>query len=98
MGKIAEFMDFIWLLNAQVNSLHEPGLLTQNALQKAKELDDKLKKMDLTGEEAAIVKKEIENSLAYMRNTGKKLTELEEELFALLENLTQIMKTTIRFH
>jgi hypothetical protein len=96
MGKIDKLMDFIWLLNAQVNSLHEPKLLTQNAVKKAKEFEDRLKEINLSGEEADIIKKELENSLIYMKETSKKLVELEEEIFAILENLTQIIKTTMQ--
>ncbi|AYO29972.1 hypothetical protein D2962_04565 [Biomaibacter acetigenes] len=96
MGKIDKLMDFIWLLNAQVNSLHEPKLLTQNAVKKAKEFEDRLKEINLSGEEADIIKKELENSLIYMKETSKKLAELEEEIFAILENLTQIIKTTMQ--
>ncbi|MDN5313154.1 hypothetical protein DXT63_07450 [Thermoanaerobacteraceae bacterium SP2] len=96
MGKIDKLMDFIWLLNAQVNSLHEPKLLTQNAVKKAKEFEDRLKEINLSGEEADIIKKEFENSLIYMKETSKKLAELEEEIFAILENLTQIIKTTMQ--
>ncbi|MDK2880161.1 MAG: hypothetical protein PWR06_2877 [Thermoanaerobacteraceae bacterium] len=96
MGKIDKLMDFIWLLNAQVNSLHEPKLLTQNAVKKAKEFEDRLKEINLSGEEADIIKKELENSLIYVKETSKKLAELEEEIFAILENLTQIIKTTMQ--
>lgn len=96
MGKIDKLIDFIWLLNAQVNSLHEPKLLTQNAVKKAKEFEDRLKEINLSGEEADIIKKELENSLIYMKETSKKLAELEEEIFAILENLTQIIKTTMQ--
>jgi uncharacterized protein YllA (UPF0747 family) len=96
MGKIDKLMDFIWLLNAQVNSLHEPKLLTQNAVKKAKEFEDRLKEINLSGEEADIIKKELENSLIYVKETSRKLVELEEEIFAILENLTQIIKTTMQ--
>jgi len=92
MGKMGELMDFIWLFNAQVNSLHEPMLLTQSAIQKAREFEDKLKRMDLAKEEAGIIEKELENSLAYVREAGKKLAGLEDEVVNMLENLAKVKK------
>ncbi|MCR4432081.1 MAG: hypothetical protein NUV45_13850 [Tepidanaerobacteraceae bacterium] len=93
MGKIEKLMDFIWLLNSQVNSLCEPMMLTKNAVQQAREYEDIFKRGEIDREEAVIIRKELENSLIYIRETGKKLNELEDELFAMLENLTEAIKT-----
>ncbi|MDI3480723.1 MAG: hypothetical protein PWQ97_378 [Tepidanaerobacteraceae bacterium] len=90
MGKIDKFMSFIWLLNAQVNSLCEPMLLTQKAVQQAKDYENTLRQLDK--EEAGIIKKELESSLFYIKETSKKLNELEDKIFAMLENLTEMIK------
>lgn len=89
MGKMGELMDFIWLLNAQVNSLHEPVLLTKSAVQEAQEFADKLKRMDLPEEEAGIIRKELENSLVYVREAEKQLAGLEAEVADMLEGLAK---------
>ena len=69
---------YLWLLNAQTNSLLEPNELTRQLLDGAEEFQAKL--AGLTGEELEYVRRDMASALAYLGETRALLEQLESIL------------------
>ena len=73
-------MSLIWLLNAQVNSMLEPKILTRQADEKIRAFGDELKSFRLSGKDKELIKKELENALEYIKDMKYELGKLEQSI------------------
>lgn len=80
MENIQKVINYIWLLNAEVNSLNEPRILAEDCIRKI----DEIKEISLSPSDIEIFKKEISNSLSYLRNMKEVLGELEKKVNILM--------------
>ena len=71
---------YLWLLNAQTNSLLEPNELTRELLDGAEEFRARLG--ELTEEEREYARNDLRAALSYLTETNELLRRLEDSLRA----------------
>ncbi|MEA4846182.1 MAG: hypothetical protein VB106_02995 [Clostridiaceae bacterium] len=76
MENIQAIMKYLWLLNAEVNSLNEPKMLAEECINNISEL----KSLNLSSNEIEIFQKELKNSGEYLADIRERLEELELQI------------------
>ncbi len=81
MENIQAMMNYLWLLNAEVNSLNEPKMLAEECINNIAEL----KSLNLSSNEIEIFQKELKNSGSYLADIRERLEELELQIDKLID-------------